>query len=88
MRLSVNEAKLTGLLARNCATIQLVLILKFTIGPYTFSAFSRNRPLITDFPLPIDGIRCNAPAKPTFVPQDTAKIKPHLNFTKEIRIYT
>ena len=30
----------------------------------------------------------HAPAKPTFVPQDTAKIKPHLNFTKEIRIYT
>ena len=33
MKLSVNEAKLTGLCARNCATIQQVLILKFAFGP-------------------------------------------------------
>ena len=33
MKLLVNEAKLTGLWARNCATIQQVLILKFAFGP-------------------------------------------------------
>ena len=33
MKLSVNEAKLTCLCARNCATIQQVLILKFAFGP-------------------------------------------------------
>ena len=33
MKLSVNEAKLTGLYARNCATIQQVLILKLPSGP-------------------------------------------------------
>ena len=33
MKLSVNEAKLTGLWARNCATIQLVWILKFAFRP-------------------------------------------------------
>ena len=38
MKLSVNEAKLAGLWARNCATIQQVLILKFAFGPEKFSA--------------------------------------------------
>ena len=33
MKLSVNEATLTGLCARNCATIQQVLVLKFAFGP-------------------------------------------------------
>ena len=38
MKLSVNEAKLT----KNCATIQQILILKFTFGPETFAGLSRN----------------------------------------------
>ena len=38
MKLSVNEAKLAGLRARNCTTIQQVLILKFAFGPEKFSA--------------------------------------------------
>ena len=46
-KLSVNEAKLTGLWARNCATIQQVLILKFAFGPEKFSSLSRNGPLAT-----------------------------------------
>ena len=33
MKLSVNEATLTGMCARNCATIQQVLVLKFAFGP-------------------------------------------------------
>ena len=33
MKLSVNKAKLTGLWARNCTTIQQVLILKFAFRP-------------------------------------------------------
>lgn len=45
MKLSVNEAKLTGLGARNCATITKVLILKFSFGPEMFPGFSRNRSL-------------------------------------------
>ena len=44
MKLSVNKAKLTGLWARNCATIQLVLILKFTFAPEKLSGLSRNGP--------------------------------------------
>ena len=44
MKLSVNEAKLTGLCARNCATIQQVLILKFAFGPEKLPGLSRNRP--------------------------------------------
>ena len=44
MKLSVNEAKLTGLCARNCATNQLVLISKFTLAPETLSGLSRNGP--------------------------------------------
>ena len=33
MKLSVNKATLTGLCARNCATIQQVFILEFAFGP-------------------------------------------------------
>ena len=53
MKLSVNEAKLTGLWARNCATIQLVLILKFAFGPEKFPGLSRNRPLESNAPRPL-----------------------------------
>ena len=35
MKLSINEAILTNLLARNCAIIQQVLILKFAFGSTT-----------------------------------------------------
>ena len=43
MKLLVNEAKLTGLRAMNCATIQQVLILKFTFRPKKLPGLSRNR---------------------------------------------
>ena len=33
MKLSVSKATLTGLCARNCATVQQVLILEFAFGP-------------------------------------------------------
>ena len=42
--LSVNEAKLTGLWDRNCATIQQVVILKFAFRPEKFPGLSRNGP--------------------------------------------
>ena len=45
MKLSDEEAKLTGLCARNCTTIQLVWILKFPFGPEKLLGLSRNRPL-------------------------------------------
>ena len=45
MKLSINEAKLTGLWARNCAIIQQVLILKFAFGPEKFPGLSRNEPI-------------------------------------------
>ena len=41
MKLLVNEAKLTGLRARNCGTIQQVLILKFVFGPEKLPGLSR-----------------------------------------------
>ena len=44
MKLSVNEAKLTNLWARNCATIQQVWILKFAFGPEKFPGLSKNGP--------------------------------------------
>ena len=44
IKLSVNEAKLTGLCARNCANIQQVLTLKLAFGLKKFSGFSRNEP--------------------------------------------
>ena len=45
MKLSINEAKLTGLWARNCTTIQQILILKFAFGPEKFPGLSRNEPI-------------------------------------------
>ena len=42
MKLSVNEAKLTGLWARNCASIQQILTLKFALGPEKFSSLAGN----------------------------------------------
>ena len=36
MKLSVNEAKLTGLWASNCATIQQVVILTFAFESFCF----------------------------------------------------
>ena len=45
MKLLVNEAKLTGLRARNWATILTGCDLKFALWPEKFSGFSRNRPL-------------------------------------------
>ena len=44
MNLSVNEAKLTGLWARNYLTIQQVLIPKYAFGPEKLPGLSRNRP--------------------------------------------
>ena len=45
MKLSVNEAKLNGLWARNCATIQQVLISYFAFGPEKLPTLSRHGPL-------------------------------------------
>ena len=45
MKLSVNETKLNSLWARNCATIQQVVILKFAFAPENFPGLSRNRSL-------------------------------------------
>ena len=45
MKLSVNEATLTGFWARNCATIQQVWILKFAFGSGKFLGLSRNGPV-------------------------------------------
>ena len=44
IKLSVNEAKLTGLWDRNCATFQQVVILKLAFGPEKFPGLSRNGP--------------------------------------------
>ena len=44
MKLSVNEAKLINLWARNCGTIQQVLILKFAFGPEKSPGLSKNGP--------------------------------------------
>ena len=44
MKLSVNEAKLSGLWAKNCATIQQVLILKYAFGLEKLLCLSRNGP--------------------------------------------
>ena len=41
MKLTVNEEKLTGLWAENCAAIQKVVILKFAFGPRKFPGLSR-----------------------------------------------
>ena len=45
MKLSVNEAKVTGFWATNCGTIQLVLISKFAFAPEKLPGLSRNRTL-------------------------------------------
>ena len=49
MKLSVKESKLSGLWARNCATIQKVLIKKFAFGPEKLPVLSRNGPLAMKF---------------------------------------
>ena len=46
MKLSVNEAKVTDLWARNCATIQMDLISKLAFGPEKLPDRLRNGPLI------------------------------------------
>ena len=46
MKLYVNEAQLTSLRARNCASIQQVLILKFVYEPEKFPGLSRNGPRV------------------------------------------
>jgi len=43
-KLSVNEEKLTGLWARNCATVQQVLFLKFAFRPEKLARLLRSRP--------------------------------------------
>ena len=48
MKQSVNEAKLTGLWATNCGTIQQVLIWKFVFGPEKLPGLSRDAPLISN----------------------------------------
>ena len=45
MKLPINETKLTGLWARNCATIPHFLILKFAFVPEKFPGLSRNEPI-------------------------------------------
>ena len=45
MKLSINEAKLTGLWARNCAAIKQVSNLKFAFGPEKLPEISKNGPL-------------------------------------------
>ena len=49
MKLSVNEAELTGLRARNCATIQQVLIIRFAFRSETLPGLSRNESLVCHF---------------------------------------
>ena len=47
MKLSANEAKLTGLCSRNFSTIQQVFISKFAFGTERLQGLSRNGPLIS-----------------------------------------
>ena len=42
LKLSVNEANFRGFRARNCATIEQVLILNFVFGPEKLPHLSRN----------------------------------------------
>ena len=42
LKLSVNEANFRGFRARNCATIEQVLILNFAFGPEKLPHLSRN----------------------------------------------
>ena len=46
MKLSVNEAKLTDLWARNCASIQQSLTLKLVLWPEKFPSLARNGALV------------------------------------------
>ena len=45
MKLSVNEAKVAGLWARNCATTQQVSILQLAFEPEKFPGLSRTVPI-------------------------------------------
>ena len=47
MKLSLKEAKVTGLWASNCATYSTGLDFKFVFGPKTFLGHSRNGPLVS-----------------------------------------
>ena len=51
MKLSVNKPNSSGLLTRNCATIQLVLISKFAFGPEKLPDLSRNVPQVPETPI-------------------------------------
>ena len=44
MKLSVNEAKLTGLCARNCVSVQQVLFQNLPSGPKSYRAFGETDP--------------------------------------------
>ena len=44
LKLSVNEAKLTGLCARNCVTVQQVLLQNLPSGPKSYWAFRETGP--------------------------------------------
>ena len=48
MKVSVNDAKLTGFWAWNCATIQQVVILIFAFEPKKFLGLLKNGPQITN----------------------------------------
>ena len=66
MKLSVNnEAKLTGLWARNSATVQKVWILKFAFGTEKFPGLSRNGPQST---------RIRICLKPHFFPTNPSSV--------------
>ena len=51
MKLSVNEANFRGFRARNCATIEQVLILNFALGPEKLLHLSKNVLLLPPLPL-------------------------------------
>ena len=57
IKLSVNEAELTGLRARNCATIQQVLIIRFAFRSDTLPGLSRNEPLVCHFDATYYGVQ-------------------------------
>ena len=66
MKLSANtKAKLTGLRARDCATIQKVWILKFAFGTEKFPGLSRNGPQSTRIPICL---------KPQFFPTNQSSL--------------
>ena len=47
MKLSLNEAKLTGFCAKNIVTFQQIWVLKFAFGPEKFPGLSRNGSPVT-----------------------------------------